>query len=122
MTRHSYPVWVDLLSVNPVMEIYTNYMLKQVGRFIYSSSLASLSRFANIKGYVLVELDKPLKDVVEDDVPNVGIVRIDVAYKTLPFVCAFYKIDGHPDKLCPTKRHRPGWKLISSREPKKTKG
>lgn len=32
--------------------------------------------------------------------------QIDLAYKTLPFVCAYCKIGGHPDKLCPTKHQQ----------------
>lgn len=70
----------------------------------YSLMSASLSRFAHIKGCVLVELDKPLKNFVKVDILDGGITRIDVTYKTLSFVCTYCKIGGHPNKLCPTKR------------------
>lgn len=103
VTRNSYLVWVDLLSMNPIMEIYANSMLKQVGKFISSSTLAILSRFAHIKGCVLVELDKPIIDAVEADILEVGMIHIDVTYKMLPFIFAYYKISGHLDKQCKTK-------------------
>lgn len=45
-------------------------------------------------------------DVVEADVSEVGTTKIDVAYKTLPFVYAYCKIGGHLDKLCPTKHQQ----------------
>lgn len=53
-----------------------------------------------------MELDKALTDVVEADVPDMGTIRIDLAYKTLPFDYAFCKIGGHPNKLYPTKRQQ----------------
>lgn len=28
MTKNSYPVWVDLISINLVVEIYANFLLK----------------------------------------------------------------------------------------------
>lgn len=103
MTRHIFLVWVDLLSVNLVVEIYSRLMLKQVGKFVYSLTLTSLSRFAHIRGCVLVELDNPLTDAVEADIPKVGTIQIDMTYKTLPFTCKYCKIGGHLDKLCSAK-------------------
>lgn len=47
-------VWIDLLAVDPLLEIHANYLLNKVGRFVFANTSASLSKFANIRGCVLL--------------------------------------------------------------------
>lgn len=48
------PVWIDLLVVDPLLQIHPRFLLKKVGQLVFSMTLASLRRFANIHGYVLL--------------------------------------------------------------------
>lgn len=97
------PIWIDLLSVDPLLEIYSNYLLNQVGRLVFANTFASLNRYANIHGCVLMDLDKPITTQVEIVVPRAGMTSLDVVYKSLAFTYSFCHEYGHPEKLCITK-------------------
>lgn len=92
--------------MDPLSEIHATYLLKQVGRMVFSSTLVSLKKFANVRGCVLLDLDKPILGEVEVDVVDEGVIRIEVAYRSLLFMCDFYHEKGHPDKLCVRRRKK----------------
>lgn len=48
------PVWIDLVAIDPLLEIHASFLMKQVGQLVFSLALASLSKFANLCGYVLL--------------------------------------------------------------------
>lgn len=85
--------------MDPLLEIHTSFLLKQVGRFVFSSTAASLSKFSNIRGCVLLDLDKPVPSEIEIDVAGEGTVHMEGAYRSLCFTCSFYSEYGHPEKL-----------------------
>lgn len=51
-------VWIDLMMVDPLLEIHAAFILKQVGRMVFSLTSANLSKFAHIRGCILVNLDE----------------------------------------------------------------
>lgn len=53
------PMWIDLVSVDPMLEVYANYLLGRIGWLVYRATSANLSRFAHIRGCVLLDLEKP---------------------------------------------------------------
>lgn len=82
--------------MDPLLEIHAIYLLKQVGRLVFLSTLASLSKFANICGCVLLDLDKPVSSQVEIDVVDEGIIHVEVAYKSLLFTYDYRHEKGVP--------------------------
>lgn len=90
------PVWIDLIAIDPLLEIHANYFLNQVGRLVFDTTSANLSRFANIRGCVLINLDKPILGQVQVDVAGEGEVKIEIQYKSLNF-CKYCRERGHPE-------------------------
>lgn len=83
------PVWMDLMAIDPLLEIHASFLLKQVGRLVFSSTSTSLSKFANIRGCVLLNQEKPFPGLVHVDVAGEGSVQMEIAYRSLPFTCRF---------------------------------
>lgn len=95
------PMWIDLLAVDPLLEIHATFLLKQVGRMVF---LASLSKFANIHGCVLLNLNNPVPSQVDIDVADKGTIQVEVVYKSLLFTYDHYHEKGHPKELCIRRR------------------
>lgn len=93
------PVWIDLFFVDPLFKIHTDFILKQVGRRVFSSTSTSLKKVVHIRRCVLVNLEKPVPGQVEIDMNSEGSTRIDVGYRSLPFTYRFWYEKGHPEKL-----------------------
>lgn len=88
------PVWVDLMTLNPVFERSTLELLGQVGPVIYPTSKHSHSKFSNVCGCVRVDLSKPFKEYVVAYVEDVGHFKIDVEFWTLLEACFFAINEG----------------------------
>lgn len=78
------PVWVDLVALDPLLEIHANFLLKQVGQLDFALTSTSLSRFVHIPGMVHI------------DVEDAGTTRIEVAYHSLPYICKMCNEGGRP--------------------------
>lgn len=98
------PIWIDLMAMDPLLEIHANFLLKQVGRLVFASTSTSLNQYAHICGCVLVDMDRPIVGQVQIDVVEEGTIFLDVTYKSLPFDCKYCNEWGHPKKLCVNRR------------------
>lgn len=103
------PMWIALLAMDPLLEIHVTFLLKQVGKMDFSSTSASLSKFANIYGYVLLNLDNPILGQVDIDMVDEGTIRVEVAYRSLLFTYDHYHEKGHPKELCIRRRREYEW-------------
>lgn len=54
------PLWIELVLVDLVLEIYFKYLFGRASRLVYASTSTSLNRFAHIRGCILMDMDKPL--------------------------------------------------------------
>lgn len=72
-----------LIDADPLPEIHANFLLEQVGWLVYATTFASLSKFVNIRGYVLVNLDKPVMGQVQLDIADESTIKIEVQYKSV---------------------------------------
>lgn len=50
------PIWVDLLTLNPVFEDSALRLLRKVGKVVYAASKYARSKFSNVQGCVKVDL------------------------------------------------------------------
>lgn len=72
----NFPVWIDLVLVDPMLEVYTNFLLGSARQLEYATTLARLRRFVHICGCVLMDvMDKPLATQIQVNVPEVGETR-----------------------------------------------
>lgn len=74
------PIWVDLLTVNPVLEDYEEELLEMVGKVIYVAPKYADNKYSNIRGCVKVDLSKPLDNLVITKVKGIGIFKIDIDF------------------------------------------
>lgn len=89
------PVWVDLLTLNPIFEDDVEDLLHLVGEEVYPAMKYSCSKYSNLRGCVKVDLTQPLADFVITSVPRIGEFKIYVVFRTLPDACFFCEHHGH---------------------------
>jgi hypothetical protein len=109
-------VWVDIVDLDPVLEVEANRMLESIGPVLHSTVRVSRSRFCNIRGCVLVDLTQDLTHglmIVDPEGNEEGWVP--VLYRNLPKICQRCRGVGHLPMNCPhsnartlgePKRHR----------------
>ncbi|CAM6111900.1 unnamed protein product [Calypogeia fissa] len=78
------PVWIDLLTVDPTLEIYANELLGKAGKVIYAATSYARSRYSNICGCVQMDLSKPLKKFVTGRILGIQSFKIGITYRALP--------------------------------------
>ncbi|CAM6085595.1 unnamed protein product [Calypogeia fissa] len=89
------PMWVDVVDVHPVLEMYATQMLMKVGRVIYSTIQTAVCRYMNMRGCVLCDIRKEKAHFVDFDVPGVGGQLVEVSYKSGPEHCPLCTNTGH---------------------------
>jgi hypothetical protein len=94
-------VWIDLLSIHPILEVEANSMLETVGPVLHSTIKYNRRTFQTIRACVLVDLLQPLVDgiEIEDGEDRSGI--IPVHYRDLPRNCPKCKQEGDLPVSCP---------------------
>lgn len=85
------PVWVDLMTLNPVFEDDVKDLLHLVGKVVYPTTKYSRSKYSNLRGCVEVDLTQPLAEFVIVSVPGIGNFKTDVEFRTLSDACFFCK-------------------------------
>ncbi|CAM6083059.1 unnamed protein product [Calypogeia fissa] len=98
------PVWVDLLSVDPVLEVYANQLLGRVREVIYAATATARSQYSNIRGCVRVNFNQKLRKFVVGSLPGVAKFKIDVVYRALPGNCLFCFARDHEMYNCPKRK------------------
>lgn len=99
------PVWIELLTLNPVFEDIVEVLLGLVGTVVYPATKHARNKYSNdVRGYVKIDLTEPLKEYVVANVPGIGTFRIDVAYRTLPDACYYCQKRGHLIQDCKALR------------------
>ncbi|CAM6117306.1 unnamed protein product [Calypogeia fissa] len=99
------PLWVDLVDVHPVLEMYATQMMERVGKVVYSTIQTAMSGYMNIQGCVLCDIQKPQTHFVEFEVPDVGSQLVEVVYKSGPEHCPICTNSGHLPFDCPLRPH-----------------
>jgi hypothetical protein len=76
-------IWVELVSLHPILETEATRMMERVGPLVHSTLLSKRSQFQHIRGCVLVDITEDLTEglVVTDAQGNKGI---EVKYRDLP--------------------------------------
>ncbi|KAL3689701.1 hypothetical protein R1sor_016010 [Riccia sorocarpa] len=100
------PVWVELHNVRIQNLELGIEMLKKVGPVLYATKNAESMRTTLIKGCVLVDLSKPLVEVIRMAIPKAPtkIWRQRVYYPRLPDACFVCRQRGHIARHCPITR------------------
>lgn len=85
------PMWVDLLTLNPIFEDDVKRLLGLVGSMVYPTIKYAQSKYTNIRGCVKVDLTEPLQNYVVANILGIGAFRIDVEYRTLSDAYFYYR-------------------------------
>lgn len=110
------PIWVDLLTLHPIFEDSALQLLGKVGKVVYVVPKYAHNKFANVCGYVKVNLSKPLKDYVGVMVEGIGDFKIDVAFQTLRDACFFCRKRGHLIQDCEALKQQEREELVREEE------
>ncbi|KAL3692767.1 hypothetical protein R1sor_006418 [Riccia sorocarpa] len=100
------PVWIELHNVRIQNLELGIEMLKMIGPVLYATKNAETLRTTLIKGCVLVNLSKPLIEVIRMAIPEAPskIWRQKVHYPRLPDACFVCHQRGHIARYCPINR------------------
>ncbi|KAL3692700.1 hypothetical protein R1sor_006351 [Riccia sorocarpa] len=92
--------WVELPSIDPLLEHLGNRMLTELGHPTYRTVSRGVNRYTNMRGCVMMDegSERPSKLVFE--LPWGGVAVQDVKYQTIPNACFKCKKAGHQAKYC----------------------
>ncbi|KAL3692707.1 hypothetical protein R1sor_006358 [Riccia sorocarpa] len=98
------PVWVELRDVKTCLMEFALEMLQKVGPVLYAAKNVETGKSNIIRGCIMVDLNKELKDVIKMVVPEAPdrIMRQAVRYTKLPDACFICRERGHFARACPT--------------------
>lgn len=89
------PIWMDLLTLNPVFEDDVKRLFGLVGSVVYPTMKYARRKYSNVRGCVKVDFMQPLEDFMVANVLGIGTFRIDVEYQMLLDACFYYQKWGH---------------------------
>ncbi|KAL3676017.1 hypothetical protein R1sor_025965 [Riccia sorocarpa] len=108
LKTRSVPLWVELPEVLPNCVAYGLKMLNSLGVLLYASKNCETQHTNLIKGCVLMDISKPLKDEKFFRIPGIRdkLVRQKIRYSGFPDACFVCRKRGHIAADCPTARGR----------------
>ncbi|CAM6124878.1 unnamed protein product [Calypogeia fissa] len=98
------PLWVDLVDVNPLFEMYATQMLTKVRKVIYSTTQTAVGSYMNIRGCVLCDVRELPVHYVGFGVPGMAEQLVEVVYKNVPEHCPICFGAGHLPFDCPMRQ------------------
>ncbi|KAL3687277.1 hypothetical protein R1sor_013586 [Riccia sorocarpa] len=98
------PVWVELRDVKTCLMDFALEMLQRVGPVLYAAKNVETGKSNIIKGCVMADLSKDLKDVIKMVVPEPPdkIMKQAITYTKLPDACFICRERGYFARSCPT--------------------
>ncbi|KAL3690697.1 hypothetical protein R1sor_004348 [Riccia sorocarpa] len=101
--------WVDLMSVDPMIERTGRDLLESLGPVLQMAGVMEdeEGKFANIRGCVLLDMTKPLPTVLHLNLNQV-VKKVKIKYDHLPDACVECHERGHIAKFCPKLKNTKG--------------
>ncbi|KAL3677969.1 hypothetical protein R1sor_020925 [Riccia sorocarpa] len=104
----SVPIWVELPEVPPNCVAYGMKMISTLGVMLYASKNLESQTSNLLKGCVLMDISKPLKEEKYFRVPGLKnkLIRQKIMYSGFPDMCFACRHRGHIAANCPTNSAR----------------
>ncbi|KAL3696996.1 hypothetical protein R1sor_011072 [Riccia sorocarpa] len=108
LRTRSVPIWVELPDVPPNCISYGLALMNKIGTLMYASKNAERQQTNLLKGCILMDISKPMKEELYFCVPGFGskLRRQKVRYSGFPDACFACRQRGHIVANCPTVKAR----------------